>query len=72
MVDRLERELKGTAQVIRLEYASPAGREAARTFGVELVPAILVFDGTGTLRYQAYGLQADWRRVRREAGAPSP
>jgi hypothetical protein len=66
IVDRLERDLKGQAQFIRLEFSSGTGREATRAFEVELVPTILVFDTQGTVRYKAYGLQTDWKRVREE------
>jgi hypothetical protein len=65
-VDRLERDLGREAQFIRLEFSSPVGREAARALEVELVPTILVFNAAGTLRYKAYGLQTDWKRVREE------
>lgn len=66
IVDGLERELGSVARFVRLDFSTPAGREAGRAFEVDLVPAILVFGGDGSLRYKAYGLQADWKRVRAE------
>ena len=48
-MDRLERELEGQAQVVRLSVLSELGREVAQRHGVRGVPTFLVFDGQGNL-----------------------
>ena len=49
IVDGLERELEGQAQVVRLSVFSKMGQEIARRHGVRGVPTFLVFDGQGNL-----------------------
>jgi hypothetical protein len=46
-VDGLEQDLKGRAAVLRLDLLSGVGREAASTYGVKVVPTVLLFDGNG-------------------------
>ena len=55
MVDGLERELTGRAQVVRLNVAEPAGAEAHARFGLTKVPAIVVLDPDGTQLYRTEG-----------------
>jgi len=55
-VDRLEADLKGRATVLRIDLLSPVGREAARNYGVTLIPAVLVFDGQGQVVQRQIGM----------------
>jgi len=50
MVDRLERELEGQAQVVRLSVFDKVGREVVQRHNVTAVPTFLVFDGDGNLK----------------------
>jgi hypothetical protein len=56
MVDGLERELEGQADVVRLSVFSQTGREVSSRYGVMAVPTFLVFSGTGTLVGRHVGL----------------
>jgi thioredoxin-related protein len=59
-VDRLERDLKGRAEVLRLSAWSAVGRELAARYGVRGVPTFLLFDGSGEILYHKVGrLDAD-------------
>lgn len=49
VVDRLERDLAGRADVQRIDIISPLGRQLAREHGVTLIPALLLFDSAGNL-----------------------
>jgi thioredoxin-related protein len=55
-VDRLERDLRGRATVVRIDLFSKVGREAAYTYGIKLIPAFVVFDGHGKVILQQCGL----------------
>lgn len=55
MVDGLERELAGRAQVVRLNIAEPAGAEAQQRFGTKKVPAIILLDRDGVQQYRTEG-----------------
>ena len=55
MVDGLERELAGRAQVVRLNIAEPAGAEAQARFGTTKVPAIILLDTNGVEQYHTEG-----------------
>jgi thioredoxin-related protein len=55
IVDGLERQLLGTAQVVRLDIVSSLGRSVARRHGVDGLPTILVFDGQGNVIYRQGG-----------------
>lgn len=60
VVDRLERDLEGQAQLLRLSIMSGVGRRLASQYGVRGVPTFLLFDGTGNLvHYQVGKLDAD-------------
>ena len=64
-MDRLEKDLEGTVQVLRLSAWSSVGRQLGSRFGVRGVPTFLLFDGTGQLvHYQVGRLDAD--RVKME------
>jgi thioredoxin-related protein len=67
-VDRLEQDLEGQAQVLRLSAWSSVGRQLASRYNVRGVPTFLLFDGRGELRhYQVGKLDAD--RVKAEIDA---
>ncbi|MCP4540749.1 MAG: thioredoxin family protein [Chloroflexi bacterium] len=48
-MDRLERELKGQARVVRLSALGELGQEVAQRYDMRGVPTFLVFDGQGNL-----------------------
>jgi thioredoxin-related protein len=56
MVDRLERELEGQAQVVRLSVLDPVGSEIARQHNVASLPTFLIFDGDGNLIERQIGI----------------
>lgn len=55
-MDGLERELKGRAQVVRLDVVSEIGRQAAYDYEVRSLPTFLIFDGQGQIVYRQAGL----------------
>lgn len=55
-VDRLERELNGTAKVLRIDVMSQTGLALAQEYGVRAVPTFIVFDGKGQVVYAQAGL----------------
>jgi hypothetical protein len=56
IVDGIERDLEGRAQVVRLSVLSEVGGQAARRYGVMGVPTVIVFDGEGNVVDQATGM----------------
>ncbi|HMR67598.1 MAG TPA: hypothetical protein PKE64_26605 [Anaerolineae bacterium] len=48
-------EKKAGVEVIRLDMLSRVGREAASSYGVWLVPAVVLFDGQGQKVTQQLG-----------------
>jgi thioredoxin-related protein len=59
-VDRLERDLEGRAQVLRLSAWGSVGRQLAARYGVRGVPTFLLFDGAGqVIHYQVGRLDPD-------------
>lgn len=60
VVDRLERDLEGQADVLRLSALSPVGRQVGARYGVRGVPTFFLFDGDGQmLHYQVGRLDPD-------------
>jgi thiol-disulfide isomerase/thioredoxin len=55
IVDRLERELDGHAEILRLNIAEEVGQRAHQRFGTTMVPAIILLDGRGTELYRTEG-----------------
>ncbi len=55
-MDRLEKELSGTAKVLRINVMSQSGLALAREYGVVAVPTFIVFDGKGQVVYAQAGL----------------
>ena len=56
IVDGIERDLKGQAEVIRLSLLSEPGKSAARRYGVRGIPTLIVFDGAGNVVEQRAGV----------------
>ena len=68
----LETDLRGTAQVLRLDLFSPDGSAFFREHDLGSVPVIVVLDPAGTVRYRANGLpNADQIRQAVRAIPPS-
>jgi thioredoxin-related protein len=55
-VDRLEQQLDGQAEVIRVNLMSQMGMTLARRYGVRASPTMLVFDGAGNVVYSQAGI----------------
>ena len=49
VVDGLEKDLEGRADVVRLSILTDLGREVATRYGVRAVPTFLIFDSQGAL-----------------------
>ena len=45
VVDGIERDLKGTAKVVRIDLLSKIGRKIAARYGVSSIPALVIVDG---------------------------
>lgn len=59
-MDRLERDLEGQVQLLRLSVWSSVGRQLAARYGVQGVPTFLLFDGQGQMvHYQVGRLDAE-------------
>ena len=68
VVDRLERDLEGQAQVLRLSAMSNVGRKLGARYGVRGVPTFFLFDGTGEMvSYQVGRLDSDLVKAEIEA-----
>jgi thioredoxin-related protein len=65
VVDRLERDLEGQAQVLRLSALGPVGRQLAGRYGVRGVPTFLLFDGSGQMIHYQVG-RLDGERIKIE------
>ena len=52
---RLERDLEGEAQVLRLSALSGVGRQLAVEYGVRGVPTFLLFNGEGQMTHYQVG-----------------
>jgi len=55
-VDGIERDLKGKAEVVRLDLLSQVGREAASRYGISSVPTTLVLDAESQVVYRHTGM----------------
>lgn len=56
IVDGLEADLAGQADVIRLDLLSAVGRQAASDFGVRGLPTLVLVDGQGEVVGMQVGL----------------
>lgn len=64
-MDRLEHDLEGQADVLRLSAWNSVGKQLAVRYGVRGVPTFILFDGLGqVVHYQVGRLDAD--RVKEE------
>lgn len=72
VVDRLERDLQGTAKVVRIDVMSRSGLTLAREYGVTAVPTIIVFDGKGEVVSTHIGLPDRAAIQAAVAGAEGP
>jgi thioredoxin-related protein len=55
-VDRLERELEGRAQVLRLNVMDDVGGTLAMRYGVRGVPTFVLLDGAGKVALAQAGM----------------
>ncbi len=53
--DRIERDLEGRAQFLRLSVVEGAGRELAVRYGVRSLPTLIVLDGDGRVVLEQTG-----------------
>ncbi len=56
IVDGIERDLRGRAQVVRLNALSSIGNELAARYEVRGLPTTLVLDGGGEIVHRVTGL----------------
>ena len=56
VVDGIEKDLKGKAEVVRLNMLSAVGREVASRYGVPAVPTILILAADSTVVYRHTGM----------------
>ena len=56
IVDGIERDLEGQAQVVRLSVMSAIGSRTAQRYGVRGVPTLIIFDGSGALVSRSTGI----------------
>ncbi len=56
VVDRLERELEGQAQVLRLSIMDDVGGELAMRYGARSVPTFVLLDGAGQVLLRQAGM----------------
>ena len=55
VVDRLEADLEGQAEVLRVNAMTRVGATLAGRYGVRGVPAFILFDGHGQIVYARAG-----------------
>jgi cytochrome c-type biogenesis protein len=58
VVDGLEQDLTGRAQVLRLSVMDDVGGELAMRYGVRGVPTFVLLDGTGEVVLRQAGIPA--------------
>ena len=56
IVDGLEKQLTGKAEVVRLDVMSEAGRAAAARYSVRGLPTLVLVDGQGQPIYSQAGI----------------
>jgi thioredoxin-related protein len=56
VVDRIEKELADSAQVVRIDTQHVIGAGLADDYKIRAVPCILIFDGNGGVIYQNVGI----------------
>ena len=55
-MDGVKKQMGDEIELIHLNLLSPVGREAARTFGVYIVPVTLLFDRSGEIVVRKMGM----------------
>jgi hypothetical protein len=55
IVDGIQRQSRGSAETVHLNLLSKAGREIGTAYGVNIIPATLVFDSAGEILYRRNG-----------------
>lgn len=55
-MDRLEKELENSAQVVRVDTLHPAGAVIADEYRVRAVPTLIIFNGQGKVVYSEVGI----------------
>jgi len=55
-VDRIEKQLRDKASVVRVNVAAASGLEVARRYGVRATPTLLVLNGQGAVVYSHVGV----------------
>ena len=65
----IQKDLEGTATVIRLDISSEVGRSAAETYGVTSVPTTLVLNGSDEVVHRESGIPSRKEVVRRARAA---
>jgi len=55
-VNGIEDQVGNQVEIIRLDLLSAIGRQAARQYGVHMVPATLLFDGQGEIVERQTGM----------------
>ena len=56
IVDGIEKDLQGRAQVIRLDVWDEIGQLAAQRYGVRGIPTLFIFDGNGQVHDYVVGV----------------
>ena len=59
IVDRLESDLQGTADVLRVDIGSSLGSDLAVRFQINSVPTLALFDESGNERWRQEGALPD-------------
>jgi len=54
-VDGLERDLRGSVRVMRVNIHTPLGQRVSMRYGLTLVPSFILFDGNGDQRLRLAG-----------------
>jgi thioredoxin-related protein len=49
IVDGIEEDLRGFAHVLRIDIATPLGRELVGRYGLDLTPTFILFDARGQI-----------------------
>lgn len=70
-MDRLEQDLQGKLNIIRVDIQSEIGRELIPLYGFEYTPTFIYFDAAGSEQWrEAGGLTVE--RVYQSLGLPTP
>jgi len=72
IVDGIEKDLAGKARLIRLNVLDRVGRKAAGQYQVGVVPALVILDGDGQVRYRRSGIPNRGEIVRQVDGLGQP